>query len=90
MTNRNPDISHNLDPWNRWEPDNVAAGHFSAGGILAAELPGSEDGTDTVPEGTDRAGDAICRHCRGAGKLGDEIRPICQGSGRVIVPIGGA
>jgi Archaea-specific RecJ-like exonuclease, contains DnaJ-type Zn finger domain len=45
---------------------------------------------DQAPPGTPGTGEAMCRECRGTGRL--EVRPCpnCGGTGRVIEGIGGA
>ncbi len=44
---------------------------------------------DEAKPGTQGTGEAICRECRGSGRLGDRECPSCGGSGRVIEGIGG-
>lgn len=45
---------------------------------------------DAVPEGTDGAGENVCRRCEGSGQVGAETCPECNGSGKVWTPVGGA
>jgi RecJ-like exonuclease len=45
---------------------------------------------EAVPRGTLGAGENVCRHCGGSGKIDGQPCPDCGGSGKVITPIGGA
>ncbi len=45
---------------------------------------------DEVPAGTPQSGEAICRLCKGTGRLQDKPCPDCGGSGKVVVLVGDA
>jgi hypothetical protein len=45
---------------------------------------------DEVPPGTPQSGEAICRRCKGSGRVEDEACPDCGGSGKVVVLVGDA
>lgn len=51
----------------------------------------SEKGNpEKVPPGTKGAGENICRHCGGTGKMDGETCRECKGTGKVTTPVGGA
>jgi DnaJ-class molecular chaperone len=45
---------------------------------------------DEVPAGTPQSGEAPCRRCKGAGRIGEETCPDCGGTGKVVVLVGDA
>jgi DnaJ-class molecular chaperone len=45
---------------------------------------------DEVPPGTPQSGEAVCRRCKGTGRVNDEACPDCSGSGKVVVLVGDA
>ncbi|AXV16974.1 hypothetical protein CYG48_15525 [Neorhizobium sp. SOG26] len=45
---------------------------------------------DAVPPGTPNAGENLCRHCAGTGRVDGEACPDCDGTGKVVTPVGGA
>jgi hypothetical protein len=44
---------------------------------------------DEAKAGTPGTGEAICRECRGSGRLGDRACPNCGGTGLIVEGIGG-
>lgn len=44
---------------------------------------------DEAKAGTLGTGEAVCRECRGSGRLGDRACPNCGGTGRIVEGIGG-
>lgn len=45
---------------------------------------------EEVPPGTEGAGEDICRHCGGTGRIDGKTCPECEGTGKIEAPIGGA
>lgn len=44
---------------------------------------------DQATPGTEGAGENVCPHCSGSGRIGEKPCENCQGTGRVIEALGG-
>jgi RecJ-like exonuclease len=68
-----------------WSSGLSVAGFIQVRGMDDTKTPGDE-----VPAGTPQSGEAPCRRCKGAGRIGEETCPDCGGTGKVVVLVGDA